>query len=46
MLRPNTPQATTVDHVAGQPVAKRNVLTEAARGRIRDVATVSAGERC
>jgi len=45
---PNTPQATTVDHVAGQPVAEtRNVLTEAARiarGRIRDVATVSAGE--
>lgn len=46
---PNIPQMHVVDHLTGQPVAgqSRNVLTESARiarGKVRDVAQVEAGE--
>lgn len=45
---PNTPQAGVIDHLTHKPVSEtRNVLHEAARiarGEIRDVATVNAGE--
>ncbi len=47
-LAPNKPQADVVDHQSGKPAGgERNVLVEAARiarGKVRDVATVGAGE--
>lgn len=46
---PNVPQMHVVDHLTGQPAPgqSRNVLTESARiarGKVRDVAQVEAGE--
>ncbi len=47
-LAPDRPQTEVVDHLRGRPVAEtRNVLVESARiarGKIRDAATVKAGE--
>lgn len=47
-MAPNVPQRQVVDHLTGQAMNEtRNVLTESARiarGKIRDIATVSADE--